>query len=155
DPHATRIDWPGVATFSGALFMLVLALVRGNDEGWGSTLIVSLFAGAAALMALFAVVECRVREPMLPLGLFRRASFTGVQLSAFPVWVSLFALSLHPSLYLQDYLGYSPLEAGLRYLPITVVTFLVAPIAGALLSRVPARALLGFGLATAGVGLFL
>ena len=47
DPHATRVDWAGVATFSAALFLLVLALVRGNDEGWGSTLIVSLLAGAA------------------------------------------------------------------------------------------------------------
>ena len=57
DPNATKIDWPGVATFSGALFLLVLALVRGNDEGWGSTLIVSLFAGAAVLMAAFLVIE--------------------------------------------------------------------------------------------------
>ncbi len=155
DPHATRIDWPGVATFSGALFMLVLALVRGNDEGWGSATIVSLLAGAASLMAAFVAVESRVREPMLPLGLFRRASFTGVQLSAFAVSVSVYALFLYTSLYLQNFLGYSPFQAGLRYLPLTVVTFLVAPLAGALLSRVPARALLGFGLATAGVGLLL
>jgi EmrB/QacA subfamily drug resistance transporter len=155
DPHATRIDWLGVATFTGSLFMLVLALVRGNDEGWGSTMIVSLLAGAAALMAAFALVESRVREPMLPLGLFRRASFTGVQLSAFALSASVFALFLYTSLYMQNYLGYSPFQAGLRYLPITVVTFLVAPIAGALLSKVPARALLGFGLATAGVGLML
>src|SRR5918999_728014 len=52
DPGATGVDWAGVATFSSALFLLVLALVRGNDEGWASTLIVSLFAGAAALLAL-------------------------------------------------------------------------------------------------------
>src|ERR671937_1851543 len=57
DPNATRVDWAGVGTFSAALFMLVLALVRGNDEGWGSTLIVSLFAGAAVLMAAFLVIE--------------------------------------------------------------------------------------------------
>ena len=155
DPNATRIDWPGVVTFTGALFMLVLALVRGNDEGWGSTMIVSLLAGAGAAMAAFVAIESRVREPMLPLGLFRRASFTGVQLAAFALSVSVFALFLYTSLYLQDYLGYSPFEAGLRYLPITVVTFLVAPVAGFLLTRVPARVLLGFGLATAGVGLLL
>src|SRR4029453_8058172 len=69
DPKATRSDWAGVASFSGALFLLVLALVRGNDEGWGSTLIVSLFAGSAALIAAFLAIESRVREPMLPLGL--------------------------------------------------------------------------------------
>jgi EmrB/QacA subfamily drug resistance transporter len=155
NPHATRVDWAGVATFTGALFMLVLALVRGNDEGWGSTTIVSLLAGSAALMAAFVAVESRVSEPMLPLGLFRRPAFTGIQLASFALSASVFALFLYTSLYLQDYLGYSPFQAGLRYLPITVVTFLAAPVAGALLSKVPARALLGFGLATAGAGLLL
>jgi len=155
DPNATKIDWPGVATFSGALFLLVLALVRGNDEGWGSTLIVSLFAGAAVLMLAFIVVQQRVSEPMLPLGLFRRPSFTGVQLAAFAVSASMFALFLYITLYLQNYLGLSPFQAGLRYLPITVVSFFAAPVSGALLSRVPARLLMSTALALTGVGLLL
>jgi EmrB/QacA subfamily drug resistance transporter len=155
DPNATKIDWPGVATFSGALFLLVLALVRGNDEGWGSTLIVSLFAGAAVLMIAFIVLEQRVSEPMLPLGLFKRPSFTGVQLAAFAVSASMFALFLYITLYLQNYLGLSPFQAGLRYLPITVVSFFAAPVSGALLSRVPARLLMSFALALAGTGLLL
>jgi EmrB/QacA subfamily drug resistance transporter len=155
DPNATRIDWPGVATFSGALFLLVLALVRGNDEGWGSGLIVSLFAGSAALLAAFLAVERRVAEPMLPLGLFRRRAFTGVQLAAFAVSGSLFALFLYLTLYLQNYLGLSPLEAGVRYLPITVASFVAAPVAGALLSRVPARLMMSAGLAVGGIGLLL
>jgi EmrB/QacA subfamily drug resistance transporter len=155
DPHATRVDWPGVASFSVGLFLLVLALVRGNDEGWGSTLIVSLFAGSGALMTAFAVIESRVREPMLPLGLFKRPSFTGVQIAAFAVSASAFALFLYITLYFQNYLGYSPLQAGLRYLPITVVSFFAAPISGMLLSRVPARVLMSAGLAIAGAGLLL
>ena len=155
DPNATRVDWPGVATFSGALLLLVLALVRGNDEGWGSTLIVSLFAGSAALLASFLAVERRVAEPMLPLGLFRRRAFTGVQLAAFAVSGSLFALFLYLTLYPQNYLGLSPFEAGLRYLPITVASFIAAPISGALLSRVPARLMMSTGLAVGGVGLLL
>jgi EmrB/QacA subfamily drug resistance transporter len=155
DPNATRIDWAGVGTFSGALFVLVLALVRGNDEGWGSTLIVSLFAGAAILMSAFIAVESRVSEPMLPLGLFKRPSFTGVQLAAFAVSASAFALFLYLTLYLQNYLGYSPLQAGLRYLPVTVVSFFAAPISGMLLSRVPARFLMSASLAVAGAGLML
>jgi EmrB/QacA subfamily drug resistance transporter len=155
DPNATRIDWAGVATFSGALFMLVLAAVRGNDEGWGSTLIVSLFAGSAALLAAFLAIERRVTEPMLPLGLFRLPAFTGVQLAAFAVSGSMFALFLYLTLYLQSYLGYSPLEAGVRYLPLTVASFLAAPLSAFLLSRVPARAMLGGGLAVGGVGLLL
>ena len=74
---------------------------------------------------------------MLPLGLFRRRAFTGVQLAAAAVSASLFALFLYLTLYLQNYLGYSPLQAGLRYLPITLVPFLVAPLAVALMARVP------------------
>jgi EmrB/QacA subfamily drug resistance transporter len=155
DPTATRIDWPGLATFSAALFMLVLALLRGNDEGWGSGLIVGLLSGSAALMAAFLVVESRVAEPMLPLRLFRNRAFTGVQLAAFGVSASMFALFLYLTLYLQNELGLSPLGAGLRYLPITVASFVVAPIAGAMLSRVPARLLLGGGLGLVGLGLFL
>ena len=155
DPKATGVDWAGVATFSAALFMLVLALVRGNDEGWGSTLIVSLFSGAASLLAAFVVVESRVKEPMLPLGLFKLPSFTGVQLAAFAVSGSAFALFLYITLYLQNYLGLSPLEAGLRYLPLTLASFFVAPIAGTLLSRVPARFMLSAGLGIAGLGLLL
>jgi len=155
DPDAGRIDWPGVGTFTGALFLLILALVRGNDEGWGSTLIVSLLAGAVVLMAAFLTIERRVAAPMLPLGLFRRPAFTGVQLGAFAVSASIFALFLYVTLYLQNYLGYSPFEAGLRYLPITIVSFFFAPLAGAMLSRAPARLLMGGSLAVIGAGLLL
>jgi EmrB/QacA subfamily drug resistance transporter len=155
DPHATRIDWPGVVTFSAALLLLVLALLRGNDEGWGSTPIVALLAGAAAGLAAFVVVERRVSEPMLPLELFRGPAFTGVQLAAFAVSSSIFALFLYLTLYLQSYLGLSPFEAGLRYLPITLASFVAAPVAGALLSRVQARLMLGAGLAGVGVALLL
>jgi EmrB/QacA subfamily drug resistance transporter len=155
DPNATRVDWAGVATFSGALFLLVLALLRGNEEGWGSGLIVSLFAGSAALLVAFGVIERRVREPMLPLGLFRIPSFTGVQLAAFAVSASLFAMFLYMTLYLQNYLGYSPFETGLRYLPITLLAFLFSAIVGGLIGRVPARLLLSAGLALTGIGLLL
>jgi EmrB/QacA subfamily drug resistance transporter len=155
DPNATRVDWPGLTTFSIALFLLVLGLLRGNDEGWGSALIVSLFAGAAVLLAAFVAIERRVPEPMLPLGLFRGRAFTGVQLAAFAVSGSMFALFLYLTLYLQNYLGHSPLEAGIRYLPITVASFVVAPIAGALLARVRARVLMSVGLGLSGLGLLL
>jgi EmrB/QacA subfamily drug resistance transporter len=155
DPNATRIDWAGLSTFSGALFMLVLALLRGNDEGWGSTPILVLFAGAAVLLAGFVAIESRVSEPMLPLGLFKRRAFTGVQLSAFAVSGSMFALFLYLTLFLQSHLGLSPLEAGVRYLPITIASFFAAPLAGALLPKTQARFLISGGLLLAGVGLFL
>jgi EmrB/QacA subfamily drug resistance transporter len=153
DPNATRIDWGGLVTFSSALFLLVLALVRGNEEGWGSTPIVSLFAAAVVLLVAFFVIESRVKQPMLPLGLFRRPAFTGVQLGAFAVSGSMFAIFLYLTLYLQSFLGYSPVDAGLRYLPITLASFIVAPFAGMALAKVQARYLLSAGLALVGFGL--
>jgi MFS family permease len=155
DPNATRVDWLGVATFSGALFLLVLALLRGNEEGWGSSLIVSLFAGSAILLLGFVVIEGLVREPMLPLGLFRIPSFTGVQLAAFALSGSLYAMFLYLTLYLQNVLGYSPFQTGLRYPPVTVSIFLFSAAVGVLIGRVPARLLLSAGLGLTGVGLLL
>jgi EmrB/QacA subfamily drug resistance transporter len=155
DPNATRVDWGGLVTFSSALFLLVLGLVRGNEEGWGSTMIVSLFAGAAALMIAFLAIESRVKEPMLPLRLFRKPAFTGVQLAALGISASMFALFLYITFYLQNYLGHSPLEAGLIYLPFTVINFFVAAAGGALLARLPARVIMSVGLLMSGVGLLL
>src|SRR5829696_392363 len=155
DPNATRVDWAGLVTFSTSLFLLVLGLLRGNEEGWGSTLIVSLLAGAGLLMALFLAIETRVKQPMLPLGLFRKPAFTGIQLAALGVSASMFALFLYTTFYLQGFLGHDPLEAGLRYLPFTLANFVVAAATGAIISRFPARALLATGLAATGVGLLL
>lgn len=155
DPNATGIDWGGLVTFSVSLFTLVLALLRGNVEGWGSTLIVGLLVASAVLMAAFVAIERRVAQPMLQLGLFKIRSFTGAQIAAFAVSGSQFALFLYITLYLQNILGLSPFDAGIRYLPITVMSFVVAPIAGALLAKVQARFLLSLGLLLAGLGLVL
>jgi EmrB/QacA subfamily drug resistance transporter len=155
DPNASRIDWAGLVTFSTALFLLVLGLLRGNEEGWGSPLIVALLAGAGALLAVFLLIETRVKQPMLPLHLFRKPAFTGVQLAALAVSSSMFALFLYLTFYLQGFLGHEPLEAGLIYLPLTVTNFFVAAGTGALLSRVPARVILSAGLGITGIGLLL
>ena len=104
------------------------------------------------LLALFIAIEARVKEPMLPLHLFRKPAFTGVQLAALAVSASMFALFLYLTFYLQGFLGHDPLEAGLRYLPLTVVTFFVSAATGALISKVPARVLLSAGLGITGVG---
>jgi EmrB/QacA subfamily drug resistance transporter len=155
DPNASRIDWAGLVTFSTSLFLLVLGLLRGNEEGWGSTMIVGLLGGAAALLAIFIAIETRVKQPMLPLHLFKKPAFTGVQLAALAVSASMFSLFLYITFYLQGYLGHEPLEAGLRYLPFTVVNFFVAAAAGALISKVPARVMLSVGLGVTGLGLLL
>ncbi|HEY3186262.1 MAG TPA: MFS transporter [Solirubrobacteraceae bacterium] len=155
DPQASGVDWAGLVTFSGGLFLLVFALVRGNAEGWGSTLITGFLIGAAVLLAAFLVVERRQQRPMLDLSLFRRPAFAGVSLAAFCLSASMFSMFLYLTLYLQNALGYEPLETGLRFLPITILSFAVAPVAGKLSARVAPRLLIGGGLLLVGAGLLL
>lgn len=150
-----RIDWAGFVTFSAALFCLVLALIRGNDEGWGSVQIVGLLAASILALATFAAVELRSAAPMLDLSLFRIPAFTGAQITAFVLHASMFSMFLYLVIYLQSILGYSPLEAGVRFLPISVLSFMVAPVAGKLAERLPIRAFLGAGLMLVGIGLLL
>jgi hypothetical protein len=153
DPDASGVDWAGLVTFSGSLFLLVYALVQGNEKGWGSTEIVSLLIAAAVLFAAFLIAELRQRRPMLDLSLFRRPAFTGANIVAFSISASFFAMFLYLTLYIQDVLGFSPVQAGVRFLPVTLLSFIVAPISGKLSVRVPVRLLLGSGLLLAGIGL--
>jgi predicted MFS family arabinose efflux permease len=124
--YAIFLDWPGQFTLSGGLFLLVLALLRGNAEGWSSAVILAELGAAVALLGAFVAIESRVSSPMLPLGLFRRSDFSGAQVAAFAISGSLFAIFLYTSIYLQSVLGLSALEAGLVYLPATVVMFVVS-----------------------------
>ncbi len=146
DPRARRVDWIGFVTFSASLFCLVFALVRGNDLGWGSTTIVGLLVAAAVLMVVFFVNEARTGDPMLDLSLFRIPAFVGLSVAAFTLAASIFAMFLYLTLYIQDNLGYGPWAAGLRFLPMTLVTFFVAFFAGRLTVRVQSRLLLGVGM---------
>ena len=149
------IDVPGFVTFSLALFLLIFGLIRGNPEGWGSPLILFCLIGAAALLSAFIAIEARSKYPMLDLSLFRKPAFNGVSAVAFGLSAGMFAMFLYLTIYMQGVLDYSPLEAGLRFLPLTVLGFVVAPISGALSNKIPIRVLLGVGLATVGVGLLL
>jgi EmrB/QacA subfamily drug resistance transporter len=155
DPAPRGIDRPGQVTFAGGLFLLVLALLRGNDQGWGSPQILAELAGAVALLVAFIVVERRAREPMLPLQLFRIPKFAGAQLAVFAMSASWFALFLYTTLYLQDVLGLSPLDAGLVYLPGTILLFVVSGATAELSKRISAGPLIVTGLLLVGAGLGL
>ena len=134
---------PGLVTFSLALFLLIFGLIRGNPEGWGSPLILACLVGAAALLAAFIAIEARSDHPMLDLTLFRKPAFNGVSAVAFGLSAGMFAMFLYLTIYMQGVLDYSPLEAGLRFLPLTVLSFVASPIAGSLSHRIPIRVLLG------------
>jgi EmrB/QacA subfamily drug resistance transporter len=150
-----RPDWAGAAVFACALFALVFALIRGNPDGWSSTKVVSSFVAGGVLLALFVALELVQREPMLELRLFRNPTFLGASLSAVALAGSLYSVLLYITLYLQDILGYSALQAGLRFLPLTLLVLVAAPVAGKLSELVPLRALLGLGMTCAAVGLAL
>ena len=155
DPAPRALDWPGQATLAGGLFLLVLALLRGNRQGWGSTEILAELAGAAALLVAFTLVERRAREPMLPLHLFRLPAFAGAQLAVFAMSASFFALFLYTTLYLQNILHLSPLDAGLVYLPGTILLFVVSGATAALTQRISAGVLIVGGLTLSAAGLAL
>ena len=155
DPEHGGVDFPGVITFSGGLFLLVYALVRGNTAGWGSVEIVGSLVASALLLVAFVVVEMRSSHPMLDLQLFRVPAFAGAQIAAFALSASAFAIFLYLTLYMQNILGYSPLETGVRFLPISLLAFVVAPISGKLSTRAPVRALIGGGLAVCTIAFVL
>ena len=155
DPTPRRIDVPGQLTLIGGLFLLILALLRGNEEGWGSPEIVAALAGAAALLIAFVIVEERSRHPMLPLRLMSQRSFAGAQVAVFAIAASFFAIFLYVTLYLQTVLGMSPIETGLVYLPGTFLVFVVSGMTAQLGANASPAKLASFGLVLVGAGLAL
>ena len=155
DPLAAPTDWPGVATFSAASFLVVYALIRGNAEGWGSPVIVAALAAGGLLAVAFVVIERGRAHPVLDPRLFRIPAFSGTALVAFAQSFAIYPLFLFLALYLQEVDGATPLEAGVRLLPVTGALLLVAPLSGRLTGSVPLRYPLAAGLALIGVGVLL
>jgi EmrB/QacA subfamily drug resistance transporter len=155
DPNPAGIDWPGAIAFSASLFMFVLALIRGNDDGWGSTEIVLLLVGSVVALLAFLTIEARTSHPMFDLALFRKPAFAGASIVAFSLSASMFAMFLYLVLYLQDIDGFSAFHTGLRLATFSAASFIVAPIAGKLSAQLPVRWLLGAGLELVGLGLLL
>jgi EmrB/QacA subfamily drug resistance transporter len=155
DPEQARLDPPGLITLTGGLLCLILGLIEGNKQGWTSTVIIGLFVGAIVLLGLFLVTQSTERVTMIDLSLFTRPAFVGAQVTAFAISSTLFAMFLYITLYLQNILGLSPLQTGVRFLPLSLIAFFVAPVAGRLSTRFPIRALLGAGLALCAVSMLL
>ena len=155
DPQPRRLDLAGLVTFGGACFLVTYGLIRGAQAGWSSVEIVGSFVLAAVLLVAFVHAERRAADPMLPPRLFAIPPFTGTAIVAFAQSVALYPLFLFLAIWFQEGLGYSPLETGVRMLPINLVIFVVAPFAGRLTGRIPLRVPLTIGLVLVGVSLLL
>jgi EmrB/QacA subfamily drug resistance transporter len=140
------VDVPGVAAITIGLGALVLALVEANQWGWGSTRIVVLLAAAVVGLVAFYLVERHGRAPMVDFSFFRSRSFLGANVVAFIVSFAMLAMFFFIALYMQNIQGFSPLEAGVRFLPSTLVLIVMGPVAGRLADRVGPRVLMTTGL---------
>src|SRR5512132_3412914 len=149
DPAGGRADWVGTALITGALTALMFALIRGNALGWASPAIVALLTTAAVAFAGFVLYELRIAAaPMADLRLFRRRSFAATGFVAFAISATVIGMIIYLSLYIQNTLLYSPVQAGLRFLPLSLASFAVA-----LLTATSTWLVLLPGLILAGIGL--
>ena len=155
DPTPRGLDLAGLVTFGAACFLGTYGLIRGNEDGWTSAPVLASLAVAALMLVAFVAIERRAAAPMLAPALFRIPAFTGTAVVAFAQSVALYPLFLFLAVYLQEGLGYSATDTGLRLLPLTVVLFVVAPISGRLTGRIPLRVPLVSGLALIALGLLL
>jgi len=150
-----EVDYAGVATLTAGLTALVLVLVEGNNWGWGSPQILALIAVAAVALPAFVAIENRVRAPMVQFELLSNRNFLGAVTVALIITFAMMGLFFFLALYLQNILHYSALEAGIRFLPSTLMIVAVAPISGRLSDRWGPRWLMAGGLAILATSLLI
>ncbi|WP_345453324.1 MFS transporter [Nocardioides marinquilinus] len=155
DPRAGRPDWAGFVTFSLALGLLVYGLIRAGSDGWGDRGVAICLVASAALLAVFVVVQLRSSHPMFDLTLLRKPTFVGGLIAAFGISASIFSLLTYLVIYVQNVLGYSAVETGLRFLFLSAASFLTAVVAGRLTEKVPTKWLIAPGFLVTGLGLLL
>jgi EmrB/QacA subfamily drug resistance transporter len=141
-----RLDLPGLLTSGIGLFALTYGLIEANTYGWTSGRILGAFGVAAVMLVAFVVLEMRQRIPMLDLSLFRNRTFAGANLAVLLVALAMFGVFFFVSLYMQGVLGYSAVQTGAAFLPLTVLIMLVAPIAGKTSDRFGSRWLMTSGM---------
>jgi EmrB/QacA subfamily drug resistance transporter len=146
DETHTSLDLPGLATSAVGLFTLTYGLIEANTYGWTSARIVGAFVVSAVALVSFVVIERRRRDAMLPLDLFRNGTYTGANLVVLLVALAMFGVFFFVSLYMQNVLGYSAVETGAAFLPMTILIILVAPVAGRTSDRLGSRGLMTAGM---------
>jgi EmrB/QacA subfamily drug resistance transporter len=155
ESHEQKPDIPGLLTSALGLFALTYGLIESNNYGWGSTRIVGSLVVAAIALGGFIMLELRQRLPMLDLSLFKNRTFAGANGVMLLVALAMFGVFFYVSLYMQQVLGYSPVQAGAAFLPMTVLIILIAPWAGKATDKIGARWLVGTGMFLLAASLFL
>jgi EmrB/QacA subfamily drug resistance transporter len=153
DPGALRMDLPGVALVTGGLFCIVWGLIETNSHAWGSAYTIGFLAAGLALIGAFVAWESRTRTPMIPLEFFKRPAFSASSMLVAFVGLSLFGVIFFITLYFQNVKGWSPTQAGLRTLPLTMMVMIVGPLAGKLQVRFSARGMMTLGMLLTTAGL--
>ena len=153
DSTHESLDLPGLGTSALGLFALTYGLIEANTYGWSSARIVGSFVVAVVSLTAFLVIERRRRSPMLDLSLFRSGTYAGANIAMLLVALSMFGVFFFVSLYMQNILGYSAVQAGAAFLPMTLMVILVAPIAGKSSDKYGSRWLMTIGMVLLGVQL--
>ena len=156
DPEADRdIDWLGIALSAVGLSGVVFGFIEQPRHGWGDPLVAVPLIGGAALFALFVLWESRYRHSMLDLGLFRVRNFAVTNLETLIVYSGLIGALFFVTLFLQQTLGYTPLEAGFATTPISLILFALSPVFGKISTSTGPRVPMSVGPIVGGIGLLL
>src|SRR5207244_5582018 len=153
--HEQRLDLPGLVSSGVGLFALTYALISTNHHAWTSAQVLSLFGVAAVALTAFVLLELHQRIPMLDLSLFRDPTFAGSNAVMLLVGLAMFGIFFFNSLFIQNILGYSAIQTGATFLPMTVLIILVAPQAGRLSDRLGSRWLMALGMLLVTVSLVI
>jgi EmrB/QacA subfamily drug resistance transporter len=152
--HRT-FDFAGAATITAGLMVLVYALTRAAEHGWGTAETIGLLAASAALIVAFLVIELRSRAPLLPMRIFRLRTLAAANVTAFLLGTSVFSQFFLTTLYMQEVLHYSALQTGVAYIALTLTIIVLANVAQAVTTRVGPRPVMTGGLVLAAVALLL
>ena len=149
-----RLDFPGLLTSGIGLFALTFALIEANSYGWTDPVILALFATSVVALVVFVLLELHQRVPMLDLSLFRNGTFAGANSVMLLVGLAMFGVFFYNSLFVQNVMGYSAVQTGAIFLPMTGLIILIAPAAGKFSDRVGSRWLMGVGMLLLSISLF-
>jgi EmrB/QacA subfamily drug resistance transporter len=148
-----HFDIAGALTITLGISALVFALLDAETVGWGSSQTIATLAGSALALAAFVVIERRSRAPLVPFSIFRSSTVTGANVVGILTGAALLSMFFLISLYMQQVLGYSPIHAGLSYLPLAVSIIVSAGIASQLVTKVGFKPILAIGMALIAAGL--